>query len=254
MRRRVSDTLVIAERNLIRLPRAPELLLAFTVQPIMFVLLFRYVFGGAIDTAPLSYVDFLIPGIIVQNIAFGGFVTAIGLNEDMHKGLIDRFRSLPMSRSAVLAGRTLSDIVTNALGMVILIITGVIIGFSFNSSFPEVILGVVLLLLFGYAFSWVFAFVGMSVSTPEAANSVGFIAVFPLTFISSAFVPVDTMPTVLQDFAKINPFTIVVDALRALWVGTPAGNYVWAAFAWSVGIIAVFAPLAVRRYRRAAGR
>ena len=254
MRRLVSDTLVIAERNLIRLPRAPELLLAFTVQPIMFVLLFRYVFGGAIDTSPLSYVDYLIPGIIVQNIAFGGFVTAIGLNEDMHKGLIDRFRSLPMSRAAVLAGRTVADIVTNALGMVILVVTGVIIGFSFNASFLDVIAGVVLLLLFGYAFSWVFAFVGMSVSSPEAANSVGFIAVFPLTFISSAFVPVDTMPPVLQDFAKVNPFTIVVDAIRALWVGSPTGNYVWGAFAWSIAIIAVFAPLAVRRYRRATGR
>src|ERR1700721_962341 len=133
MRRLATDTLVIAERNLIRLPRAPELLLAFTIQPIMFVLLFRYVFGGAIEVPGGSYAEFLIPGIIVQNIAFGGFVTALGLNEDMHKGLIDRFRSLPMARAAVLAGRTLADVVTNFLSVCVLVITGVIIGFSFNS-------------------------------------------------------------------------------------------------------------------------
>ncbi len=252
MRRLVSDTLVIAERNLIRLPRAPDLLLAFTVQPIMFVLLFRYVFGGAISTPGYSYVDFLIPGIIVQNIAFGGFVTALGLNEDVHKGLIDRFRSLPMARPAVLAGRTLADVVTNALSMTILLITGIIIGFSFQTSVGEVIAGIGILLLFGYAFSWVFAFLGLLVSSPEAANSVGFIAVFPLTFISSAFVPVDSMPEPLKTFAQVNPFTIVVDAMRALWVGAPAGNNVWGAVVWSLVIIAVFAPLAVARYRRAA--
>ena len=208
MRRLVTDTLVIAERNLVRLPRAPDLLLAFTVQPIMFVLLFRYVFGGAIQTPGYSYVDFLIPGIIVQNIAFGGFVTALGLNEDVHKGLIDRFRSLPMARPAVLAGRTTADIVTNTLSMTVLLITGVIIGFSFHTDFWHAIAGVGLLLLFGYAFSWVFAFLGLLVSSPEAANSVGFIAVFPLTFISSAFVPVASMPEPLKSFAMVNPFTI----------------------------------------------
>jgi ABC transporter DrrB family efflux protein len=253
MRRLVSDTLVIAERNLIRLPRAPELLLAFTVQPIMFVLLFRYVFGGAIRTPGYtSYADYLIPGIIVQNIAFGGFVTALGLNEDLHKGLIDRFRSLPMSRAAVLAGRTLADIVTNMLSVTILVITGLIIGFSFHTDVLHVFGGVVLLLAFGYAFSWLFAFLGMLVSTPEAANSVGFIAVFPLTFISSAFVPVQSMPEVLRAFAKVNPFTITVDAIRSLWLGTPAGNNVWGAFVGAAVILAVFAPLAVARYRAAA--
>ncbi len=253
MRRLASDTLVIAERNLVRLPRAPDLLLAFTVQPIMFVLLFRYVFGGAISTPGYSYVEFLIPGIIVQNIAFGGFVTALGLNEDVHKGLIDRFRSLPMARPAVLAGRTLADVVTNALSVTILLVTGLIIGFSFQTSVLEVIAGIGLLLLFGYAFSWVFAFLGLLVSSPEAANSVGFIAVFPLTFISSAFVPVASMPEPLKTFANVNPFTIVVDAMRSLWIGAPAGNSVWGAAVWSLVIIAVFAPLAVARYRRAAG-
>jgi ABC transporter DrrB family efflux protein len=254
MRRLVSDTVVIAERNLVRLPRAPDLLLAFTVQPIMFVLLFRYVFGGAIKTPGYSYVDFLIPGIIVQNIAFGGFVTALGLNEDLHRGLIDRFRSLPMARPAVLAGRTVADIATNMLSITVLLVTGVIIGFSFNSTVPKILAGIGLLLLFGYAFSWVFALLGLLVSSPESANSLGFIAVFPLTFISSAFVPIASMPAVLRDFAQVNPFTVVVDAMRALWIGAPAGNDVWGAFVWCFVILGVFAPLAVWRYRRAAGR
>jgi ABC-2 type transport system permease protein/oleandomycin transport system permease protein len=250
----ISDTLVLAERNLVRLPRAPDLLLAFTVQPIMFVLLFAYVFGGAISTPGYSYIDYLIPGIIVQNVAFGGFVTALGLNDDLHKGLIDRFRSLPMARSAVLAGRTMSDIVTNALSMTVLLITGLIIGFSFQTSAAQVFGGVLLLLLFGYAFSWVFALVGLLAPSSESANSIGFIAVFPLTFVSSAFVPVQTMPPILKDFAEINPFTIVVDALRALWIGAPAGNNIWGAIVWSLVIIAVFAPLAVWRYRAAASQ
>jgi ABC transporter DrrB family efflux protein len=253
MRRLVTDTLVIAERNLVRLPRAPDLLLAFTVQPVMFVLLFVYVFGGAISTPGYSYVDFLIPGIIVQNIAFGGFVTALGLNEDLHKGLIDRFRSLPMARPAVLAGRTLADVVTNTLSVAVLLVTGLIIGFDFQASAGEIVLGFAILLLFGYAFSWVFALLGLLVSSPESANSLGFIAVFPLTFISSAFVPVQSMPASLEWFAEnLNPFTVVVDAMRALWLGAPAGNSVWGAVAWSLAILAVFAPLAVTRYRKAA--
>jgi ABC transporter DrrB family efflux protein len=246
----VSDTLVLARRNLLRIPRQPDLLLAFTVQPIMFVLLFVYVFGGAISTPGYDYVDFLMPGIITQSIAFGGFVTAVGLNEDLKKGLIDRFRSLPMSRSAVLAGRTLADVATNVLSLVILVGVGMIAGFDFKSSPGEVVLGFVLMLLFGYAFSWFFAWIGLLVSSPEAANSVGFIAIFPLTFASSAFVPVDSMPSALQAFAEVNPFTIVTDAMRALWVGAPAGNSVWGAFAWTIGLILVFAPLAVSRYRR----
>jgi ABC transporter DrrB family efflux protein len=253
MRRLVSDTLIIAERNLVRLPRAPELLIGFTIQPIMFVLLFRYVLGGAIRTPGYSYVDFLLPGIIVQNTAFGGFATALGLNEDVRKGLIDRFRSLPMSRAAVLAGRTLSDVVTNALSLTVLLVTGVIIGFTFHTSFLHAIEGVALLLLFGYAFSWVLAFVGLLVSSPETVNSVGFIVVFPLTFISSAFVPVASMPSGLRDFAEVNPFTFVVDAMRHLWLGAPVHNSVWGATLWSLAILAVFAPLAVARYRHAAG-
>jgi ABC transporter DrrB family efflux protein len=252
MSRLVSDTLVLAERNLVRLPRAPDLLLAFTIQPIMFVLLFVYVLGGAISTPGYDdYVDFLIPGIIVQNVAFGGFTTALGLNEDLKKGLIDRFRSLPMARPAVLAGRTLADVVTNALTLVTLVVTGLIVGFSFDASAGEIALGALLLLVFGYAFSWVFALLGMLVSSPESANAVGFTVIFPLTFISSAFVPVESMPSALEWFAEVNPITIVVDAMRALWLGAPAGNAIWGAFVWAAVILAIFAPLAVRRYRHA---
>jgi len=253
MSRLINDTLVVAERNLVRLPRSPDLLLAVTVQPVMFVLLFVYVFGGAIQTPGFdNYKDFLIPGIIVQNIAFGGFLTALGLAEDMNKGLIDRFRSLPMARPAVLAGRTAADIVTNLLSIIVLLVTGLIIGFSFDASIGEILLGVLLLLAFGFAFSWVFALIGLLVSSPEAANSVGFIAVFPLTFISSAFVPVESMPSALQAVAEVNPFTVTVDAMRALWVGGEAGNSVWGAFVWALVIFAIAAPLAVARYRRAA--
>jgi ABC transporter DrrB family efflux protein len=255
VRRLVTDTAVIAERNLLRLPRQPELLTAFTIQPIMFVLLFAYVFGGAVRTPGFDYVDFLIPGILVQNIAFGGFVTALGLNEDLHKGIIDRFRSLPMSRAAVLAGRTLSDVVTNGFSMLVLIVTGLIIGFDFKTGPGDVALGILLLILFGYAFSWLFALLGLLVSSPEAANSLGFIAVFPLTFISSAFVPTGSMPAALEWFANVNPFTIVVNAMRHLWLGAPAGpNTVWGAFAWAFVIMAIFAPLAVARYRHTSSR
>ena len=252
MKRLVLDTLILAERNLVRLPRRPDLLLAFTVQPIMFILLFRYVFGGAIQTGGIPYIEYLLPGIVVQTIAFGGFVTALGLNDDVHKGLIDRFRSLPMARPAVLAGRTLADVATNLLTIVVIVITGVIIGFAFHSSVGQVIAGFGLLLLIGFAFSWVFAFAGLVASTPEAAQSIGFIAIFPLTFISSAFVPIATMPAGLQAFANINPFTIMVDAMRALWLGETAGTHVWGAVVWALIILAVFAPLAVWRYRHAA--
>jgi ABC transporter DrrB family efflux protein len=252
--RELSDMWVLAVRSFKRIPRQPDLLAGFTIQPIMFTLLFVYVFGGAISTPGYDYVDFLMPGIITQSIAFGGFVTAIGLNEDLRKGLIDRFRSLPMTRSAVLAGRTLADVVLNTFSLAVMISVGYLVGFNFDSPVYEIVAGILLLLLFGYAFSWFFALMGMVASSPESAQSVGFLAIFPLTFASSAFVPTESMPDWLQAFADINPFTIVVNAVRALWLDAPAGNYVWGALAWTLGMIAVFAPLAVRAYRRAALR
>lgn len=250
----VSDTLVLARRSLLRIPRQPDLLVGFTVQPVMFVLLFVYVFGGAINTPGLDYVDFLMPGIIVQSMAFGGFVTALGLAEDMKKGLIDRFRSLPMASSAVLTGRTLADVVTNVLQLVIMFGVGLAVGFSFQTGAPKVIAGLLLLLLLGYAFSWVFAFIGLLASSPEASNAYGFTIVLPLTFASSAFVPVDSMPGWLQTFAEVNPITTMVDAARALFLGTPAHNDVWGAVAWALGITAVFGLLSARLYRRAVSR
>jgi ABC transporter DrrB family efflux protein len=250
----VADTLVLARRSLLRIPRQPDLLVGFTVQPIMFVLLFVYVFGGAISTPGVSYVDYLIPGIIIQSMCFGGFVTALGLAEDLKRGLIDRFRSLPMSRAAVLTGRTLADLVTNSFQLVVMLVVGFAVGFRFGTSALEVVGGIALALLVGYAFSWVFALIGLVASSPEAANAYGFTILFPVTFVSSAFVPVDSMPSWLQPIAEHNPFTYMVNAARALFIGTPAGNQVWLAVIWSVGIAAVFSVLAVWRYRHTVGK
>jgi len=256
MRTAVSDMFVLAERSLRRIKRQPDLLTGFTIQPVMFVLLFVWVFGGAIETPGFDdYTDFLLPGIIVQTMAFGGFVTALGLAEDLNKGLIDRFRSLPMARSAVLTGRTLADVATNMLSLVTMIVVGLIVGFEFSSSPAEVVGGIALMLLIGYTFSWVFAYIGLIVSSPESANAFGFILIFPLTFASSAFVPPETMPDWLQTFAAdINPFSTMVDAARALFVDGPHGNDVWGAVAWCLGLIVIFGALAVNRYRRAVTR
>ncbi len=248
-----SDTLVLARRNLMRIPRQPDLLVAYTIQPVMFVLLFVYVFGGAIQTPGFTYVDFLMPGIIAQSIAFGGFVTALGLSEDVQKGLIDRYRSLPMSRAAVLMGRTFSDIVLNCLSLAVLFTVGFIAGFGFQSaSAGEIALGILLLLYLGDAFSWIFALIGLFSSSPETANAVGFTAIFPLTFASSVFVPAETMPDGLRQFAEANPFTTVSDAVRSLWLNTPANSDIWMAFIWCAVLTAIFAPLAVARSRMVA--
>jgi ABC-2 type transport system permease protein len=249
----VSDTMVLARRNLARIPRQPDLLIAYTVQPVMFVLLFVYVFGGAIQTPGFDYVDFLMPGIIVQSIAFGGFVTALGLSEDVKKGLIDRFRSLPMSRAAVLNARTSSDILLNCLSLVVLFSVGFLAGFNFiDATVGEIVLGLVLCLFLGYAFSWIFALIGLYSSSPETANSIGFTLIFPLTFASSVFVPAESMPDGLRQFAEANPFTTISDAVRSLWLNTPANSDVWMAFIWCVVLTAIFAPLAVKRYRTVA--
>jgi ABC transporter DrrB family efflux protein len=248
----VADTAVIAKRNLLRIPRQPDLWASFTIQPVIFVLLFVYVFGGAIQTPGYEdYADFLMPGIIVQSMSFGGFVTAIGLSDDLRKGLIDRFRSLPMARSAVLGGRTLADVATNTVSLVVMVVVGLLVGFSFSSSPLEVIAGFGLLLLFGYAFSWIFAFLALSSSSAEGAQTLGFLVIFPLTFASSAFVPPESMPAAVEAFANANPISTIVDAVRALFVNAPAGNDVWVSVLWCVGLTAVFSTLSVHRYRRA---
>ena len=250
----ISDMLVLAKRSIFRIRRQPDLLVGYTIQPIMFVLLFVYVFGGAIETPGYDYATFLLPGIIVQSMVFGGFVTALGLSEDVKKGLIDRFRSLPMWTPAVLTGRILADVGTNAIQLVILFAVGFAVGFRFESSASDVLAGILLLFLIGYAFSWVFAFIGLTASSPEAANAYGFTILFPITFISSAFVTTESMPDWLEPFAEHNPFTTMVDATRALFLDAPAGNDVWLAVVWCFVIIAVFAPLSVWRYRRTVTR
>jgi ABC transporter DrrB family efflux protein len=249
-----ADTLVLAKRGLLRIPRQPDLLIGFTIQPVMFVLLFVYVFGGAIQTPGYDYVDFLMPGIITQSIAFGGFVTALGLSDDLRKGLIDRFRSLPMSRSAVLAGRTTSDVAMNVIALITMLICGFIVGFNFSSTAAKIAGGVGLILLFGYAMSWVYCFFGLIASSPESASAIITIVIFPLTFVSSVYVPTDSMPKVFAAIANANPVTTIVDALRALWLGTHAGTDIGFAVLWCVGIAAVFSVLATSRYRRTVAR
>lgn len=248
----VADTAVLTWRNLLGYARIPEAAFFSSVQPVMFVLLFRYVFGGAIPVPGGSYVNFLIPGIFVQTVAFGAVGTSIGLAQDLHTGLIERFRALPMSRSAVLAGRTVADLVRNVF--VVLIITGVgyAVGFRIGTNVLAFIGGLGVLLLFSYTLSWGFAYIGLSAPTAETAQVMSFPLLFPLTFASSAFVPVASMPGWLRVFANNQPVSIVVDATRALMTGGPTASYVWKAIVWSVGLFIVLAPLAVRRYRRAA--
>ncbi|MEA2843794.1 MAG: type transport system permease protein [Actinomycetota bacterium] len=247
----LSDTLVMTRRNLLHYVRVPSLVIFSTITPVMFVVLFAFVFGGAIKVPGLSYVDFLMPGIFVQTIAFGSTQTGIGLAEDLSRSMVDRFRSLPMTRFAVLAGRILADTLRNILVVVLMTGVGLMVGFRFHNGLLPIVGGLGLLVLFAVAFSWISAVIGLSVGNVEAAQSAGFVWVFPLTFASSAFVPVFTMPGWLQAFAKANPVTIVVDALRALFLGVgPTSTLVLRSLAWIVAITVVFVPLAVRRYRR----
>ena len=243
------DAVVIARRNLIGIARTPQLLVFATIQPILFVLLFRYVFGGAIDVPGVSYVDYLIPGIIVQTVVFGATSTAVGLSEDMSKGIIDRFRSLPMSRSAVLGGRTIADLVRNVFVVLLMIAVGTVVGFRFHNGFLPAVAAVFVALLLGYCLSWVFAFIGLTVADPESAQLAGFLPIFPLVFASSVFTSIQSMPGWLQAFAKVQPITRAAYTVRALTQGGPvAANLFWTLL-WSIAVLAVFAPLAVRRYR-----
>jgi ABC transporter DrrB family efflux protein len=246
----LAHSLVIARRNLITLVRMPEIIVFAAIQPIMFVLLFRYVFGGAIAVQGISYVDFLVPGIVVQMVAFNCFGTALGVNEDANKGLLDRLRSLPMSRSAFLTGRIMADTVRVIFSIVLLTIVGYLVGFRVQTGIAPALLAFLLATGFGVAFCWIGAFIGLAIRSPEAVQSGGFIWLFPLTFISSAFAPPGTMPGWLQAFVEVNPVTRVVDALRALLLGFPARDDVIASIAWILGIGIVFSVLAVRQYRK----
>jgi ABC transporter DrrB family efflux protein len=248
----LSDTIGIAQRNLKRMARTPQLLFFSAVQPVMFVLLFRYVFGGSIHTPGTSYVDYLMPGIFVQVVLFGGAQTAVGLSTDLKEGVIDRFRTLPMARSAVLAGRTLADLLRNVFVVVLMVGVGLLVGFRFHGSPAANVAALVLVLAFGYAFSWVFAAVGLAVRDPETAQVAGFIPLFPLVFASSAFVPVANMPGWLQAFANHQPVSVTVSSTRALLSGLPPHQWLWQAVLWSLGIFAVFVIIAVRVYGRTA--
>ncbi|GLF94323.1 ABC transporter permease [Streptomyces yaizuensis] len=263
----MGDSLVVARRNLIRMTRIPEMVIFGLIQPVMFVVLFTYVFGGSIQvggtTSAQAYREFLMAGIFAQTVTFATAGASAGIADDMHKGLIDRFRSLPMSRGAVLTGRTFADLVQTTLTLIVLAGVALLVGWRTHTSFGEVLLGFLLLLLLGYAFSWIGALIGLSVRTPEAATSGGLIWLFPLTFISNAFVDSNQMPTFLRHIAEWNPFSATVQACRELFGNLPPGyeapaawpmqNPVLASVLWSVLILVVFRSLAVRKYRRAAG-
>ena len=246
----LSDIWTEALRHLRAIPRSPELMIFSAIQPVMFILLFLYVFGGSIIVPGYdSYKQFLIPGTFTQTVLFGSSFTAVGLAEDMSKGLIDRLRSLPMYEPAVIIGRTLSDLLRNVFTFLVMLVVAYAVGFRIKGTVPEALAATALLLGFSYAFSWVQAFVGLSVKSVEGANSGGFIWMFPLTFVSSAFVDPTNMTPWLRRIAEANPFTIATDATRALYNGREVGNDLIIATAYAVGITTVFAFLAVRKFR-----
>jgi ABC-2 type transport system permease protein len=247
----VSDTLVLTRRNMLIWVRVPTVLIFTVVQPVMFVLLFRYVFGGAIHVGgPGGYVNFLLPGIIGQSAAFASFSTAISLAREIQRGSIDRFRSMPMARSAVLLGRLLSDAIRLTITVVVLLAVGYGVGFRFQAGVAPAVAMVVLAVIFGVAFCCVSAFVGLAIRDEESVSSFGLIWLFPLTFVSSAFVQVSSMPGWLQAFANNQPVTIVIDELRALALGGPLTLHLWQSAVWLTGIFVVFVGLAVRSYKK----
>ena len=247
----VRDAVAVAGRDLIALRRVPQLLVFATVQPVIFVLVMRYVFGGAIATPGVAYVDYLMPGIFVSAVLFGAMSTAIGLATDVKSGLLERFRALPMARSAVLGGRSLADLVRNVFAVALMVLVGYAVGFRVHTSVLGLLGAVLLLLLFGFALSWVFALVGLSTGDPETAQAASLPLSAPLLFVSSAFVPVSSMPTWLRGFASHQPVSVTTSAARALVTGGAATSDLLQSVGWCAAIVAVFAALAVRRYRRA---
>jgi ABC transporter DrrB family efflux protein len=245
----VSDTLTLTKRNILNHIRIPESFFFATVQPIMFVLLFRYVFGGAIKTPEGDYVNYLMPGIFVQTVVFGSTSTGIGLAEDLQKGLIERFRALPMARSAVLAGRTTADLCRNVFVVIVMTAVGFAVGFRPTTGVALYIAGCLLILAFAYSLSWGMAVIGLSAPNSETAQVMSFPLLFPLTFASSAFVPVSSMPSWLQGFATYQPVSVTVTACRALMIGGPTASWVIQSVLWAIAITAVLMPLAIRKYR-----
>jgi ABC transporter DrrB family efflux protein len=246
----IRDTAGVARRNLLRIWRTPRLLLIGTLQPALLLLLFRYVLGGAIKIPGGRYVDYVVPAVFVEAVLIGGMTTSIGLAQDLQSGIIDRFRSLPMARPAVLAGRTLADLSRSALSLVIMIALGLAVGFRFDNSIPAIMAGIVVILTFGYSFSWVYATIGLATKDPETAQVAGILPFFILMFASNAIVPLATMPGWLQPFARNQPLSVTVTSVRALLDGGPAAHWVWQTIAWSIGIFAVFFVLALHLYHR----
>ncbi|AZI56867.1 ABC transporter permease [Nakamurella antarctica] len=256
----ISDSLTITKRNLIKVRRVPDLIVFATLSPIMFVLLFVYVFGSAIPINGISYAEFLLPGIFAQTVIFGATVTGASLAEDLQKGLIDRFRSLPMARSAVLVGRTVADIGLNVISVVVMSLTGLLVGWRIRSSFLDALLGFAMLLLFSYAISWVMAIIGLLVRTPEVFNNATFIVIFPATFIANTFVPTNNFPAVLRVIADWNPVSAIVQVARQQFGNTAPmlqSSTAWSlqhpvtySMMWVVLILVIFVPLSVRGYLR----
>jgi ABC-2 type transport system permease protein len=259
-----ADGLTVTRRNLIKVKRVPDLIVFATLSPIMFVLLFVYVFGSAIPIPGIDYAEFLLPGILAQTVIFGSTITGASIAEDLQKGLIDRFRSLPMARSAVLVGRTTADIGLNTISIAVMVLTGLLVGWRIRSSIGEAAAGFLLLLVFAYSMSWVMATVGLLVRTPEVVNNASFIVIFPLTFIANTFVPTDNFPAVLKTIADWNPVSALVQAVRELFGNTAPSLEVSDAWSlqhpvlysliWIAVLLVVFVPLSVRIYLRTASR
>jgi ABC-2 type transport system permease protein len=259
-----SDGWITTRRNLIKIKRVPDILVFTTLQPIMFVLLFSYVYAGVIDIPGSTYAEFIMAGIFAQTVVFGSTYSGSAMAQDLKDGIIDRFRTLPMSPSAVLIGRTNGDLLINTISMIVMMLTGLIVGWRIRSSFLEGLAGVVLLLLFAYAFSWVMAFLGMSVRSPEVINNVAFLILFPLTFISNAFVPSESLPRPLEIFAEYNPVSALVEAARQLFGNVPPGRP--EPDAWTlqnpeitvlIGVavmLVIFVPLSIRKFAQVSSR
>ena len=243
------DTLGVAKRNLLRIARTPLMLIVTAVQPALLLVLFRYVLGGAIVIPGASYVDYVVPAVFVEAVLIGGMTTSIGLAEDLKSGIIDRFRSLPMARSAVLAGRTLADLSRSLFALAVMVGLGLAVGFRFHAGTGSILAGLAIVIAFGYAFSWMYVAIALATKDPETAQIAGILPFFVLMFASNAVVPVETMPGWLQGFARNQPLSVTVAAVRALLEGSPSSHWVWQALAWSAAFLILFFAASLRLYR-----